>query len=109
MSKHAPGPWGFDSCHAWKRFNIYREEAGILRHIATVNNLPPVALMGKSEEEAEANARLIAAAPEMLEALKEIVRQGEQIGGRNAAYQAGAVRKNAWTIAKQAIAKAEGR
>ena len=46
-------------------------------------------------EESEANARLIASAPEMYEALKEIVRISDR-------------KHDAWDRAKAALAKAEG-
>lgn len=47
-------------------------------------------------ERTQANARLIAAAPELLEALKEVVRISDR-------------KHNAWDKARAAIAAAEGR
>ena len=71
MSEHTKGPW-----QAVKRAGSYtspfiiQTEHG--RHVAnlTGSNLEPE---GQSIGEAEANARLIAAAPELLEALKGLV------------------------------------
>ena len=50
-------------------------------------------IFGKTKEEAEANAKLIAAAPELLEALIEVVRISDR-------------KHDAWDKAKQAINKA---
>lgn len=50
----------------------------------------------ESQSEAEANARLIAAAPDLLDALKEVVALSDR-------------KHNAWDKAHAAIAKAEGR
>lgn len=59
MNKHTPGPWDADE----EDFSIYQIETS--DQIAEVfSHHPP--------EELEANARLIAAAPELLEALIEL-------------------------------------
>ena len=50
---------------------------------------------GGSPEESQANARLIAAAPELLEALREVVALSDR-------------KHDAWDKAKAAITKAEG-
>ncbi|MDO4708233.1 MAG: hypothetical protein Q4B94_00150 [Pseudomonadota bacterium] len=55
MSKHTPGPWSAR--------DIYVRD----------KNDTIVALMGDEVEQSLADARLIAAAPELLEALKELV------------------------------------
>lgn len=60
-AKHTPGPWlltGFTVCDT--------------THHQRIASLWPV-LAGPLREEAEANARLIAAAPELLEALEDAV------------------------------------
>lgn len=65
MSKHTPGPWVVstqDSEKIDRRFLI--KEQGFGGNLAAVFDV--------ARHEAEANARLIAAAPEMLEALKAI-------------------------------------
>ena len=54
-----------------------------------------------------ANANLIAAAPDMYEALKELIwvlgEQGDELAHANIAYV------KEWNLGKQALAKAEGR
>lgn len=85
-SKHTPGPWkvaGPIGAAIW----ITDESS----------NNQIAAVYGKSQTAgADANARLIAAAPELLEALKEVV----VISDRE---------HTAWIKARAAIAKAEGR
>ena len=92
MTKHTPGPWILVkaprsrtwelSAQGWKQFaNVY-------------GNTDP-----ELNRQGEANARLIAAAPDLLEALKAI-RQ---------AFQSGTAMFVAQDMAEAAIAKAEGR
>lgn len=84
--KHTPGPW-----EAWTRTpGVFVPESGI--EIVHPNHMS----RSRSEAEQMANARLIASAPELLEALKDIVFFGTVQGMRLAKAQA-------------AIAKAEGR
>lgn len=113
MSKHTPGPWtssGTQVC-TWDKNNY-------------VNNVPftyDPPLPGASRqwtekllEEAKANAHLIAAAPEMLEALEKIFAELEKDarrlansnrrGDQSVGYTLGACRQ--W--AHEAIAKAKG-
>jgi hypothetical protein len=74
VSAHTPGPWHFiGDALTHRSFNIYQagEWAG-MRHVATVNNLPVALLWKRDAEEALANARLIAEAPAMFEALASI-------------------------------------
>ncbi len=59
--KYTPGPWGF---HDTEKHTIVKKKVGT---IASSNSLH------FSEEENEANAQLIAAAPEMLEFLEQMV------------------------------------
>ncbi|WP_404927116.1 hypothetical protein [Mesorhizobium sp. ORM16] len=68
-AKHTPGPWRIDAGYeglviigkpAWKRSGEWC--------IATLDDL-----LGDHDDEAQANARLIAAAPDMLAALQAIV------------------------------------
>lgn len=91
MSKHTPAPW----------------EMGRANRPAFANNgiwaggfvICDMCNDGYGEEEQLANARLIASAPELLDALKEIVRLGEGILEPTRELD----------IARQAIAKAEGK
>ena len=62
-AKHTPGPWKAESA-AGQHDTAGWMVLGRSRLVASVSNL---------WEDAEANARLIAAAPELLEALKNIV------------------------------------
>ncbi len=106
--KHTPGPWHVDPKAAEESFF---EDVSILRHdglavaVAVHNGdiIPP---------EPEANARLIAAAPDLLEALKPFAECCDSIGREipdskdtsSWTFQAGDFRR-----ARAAIAKAEGR
>jgi len=67
MSKHTPGPWNY----RYGGMSVY-PEANADVDIARVYQYRPM-----SAEENEANARLIAAAPELLEALEEFVHHVE--------------------------------
>ena len=73
MHKHTPGPWKFgDNSKHFKTnpFNVYVQGGGV--HSASIANIPFKRTI--PEAEARANAMLIAAAPELLEALEEIIR-----------------------------------
>jgi hypothetical protein len=80
VSKHTPGPW---------------LEAS--RYIVTDEYTICEMFSARTREERDANQRLIAAAPELLEALKRLV----------AERTAGLASKETWGIARAAIAKAE--
>jgi len=95
MSKHTPGPWmldinkrGGEWDYLIRTVKPHNPAGGVGMHVATVNvtfkHLP------------EDNARLIAAAPEMLEALKAVVAVADR---KTVEFDA----------ARAAIAKAEGR
>lgn len=62
MSKHTPGPW-----HVAEEMD---DDDNVL-YTVEADNLPVADIYRKAEH--EANARLIAAAPELLEALKELI------------------------------------
>ena len=81
---------------AFSRFTTYRgKRQGGRTFVTTALNLNQVAeAQGDTQEEAEANAHLIAAAPDMYEALKNLSN-----------YPAESVRQ----IAQMALAKAEGK
>lgn len=65
MSKHTPGPWEIDS-----GMRTAINKGG--KHVAMVSFYKDGTPNSVDEIEHEANARLIAAAPEMLEALKAV-------------------------------------
>lgn len=96
MSKHTPEPWGF--CRLNKRWGIYPESAvndGIDYFIATT------AVISNPERE-KANARLIASAPDLLEALQAFVTWAE------GAEHGWACPSEIETAIRAAIAKAKG-
>jgi hypothetical protein len=94
MTAHTPGPWVITP-HPTPNVDVFgvgevmddKETQYALSHTICYQN-------------AEANARLIAAAPELLEALVEIM---EQVGGYVPDTD-----KSAWSRASQIIAKAKG-
>ena len=85
---HTPGPWKVDK----SGFNVIRSTA------------PITIAMTQPSTHMKANARLIAAAPELLEALKTLdnIERGMQGWHEDA-------KANVWARARAAIAKAEGR
>lgn len=98
MSTHTPGPWVTD--------DVYQDDiaryvmSDLLPFPHTIARLE----LGQDRAEQEANARLIAAAPDLLEACKLIV------SALDAVRPASAVR-NEWlqiNVARAAIAKATG-
>lgn len=97
---HTPGPWKAVRLNDDGEYDIHgpdESKLGFPENIATVFG----GLMGDED----GNARLIAAAPSLLKALKAIeaafsITYGENIGR---------VRADAWGLVRSAIAKAEGR
>lgn len=86
MSEHTKGPWKIKqgSSYEGEICTIYLTEPGYVT-IASSNCLSGKGVAGLEElaEEAQANARLIAAAPDMLEALeytRNIIREGLEVG-----------------------------
>lgn len=61
---HTPGPWTLLDDQTFSTLGDKR--------VAGANKISPAIVFGGLGEETEANARLIAAAPELLEALKEV-------------------------------------
>lgn len=103
MSKHTPGPWkqgtrGPNGCP------IIGTEKGLM-----VCMLAHSANESGQKEQAEANAHLIAAAPELLEALEELsgIVQGI-LDDTDVAYVSSHIDSFTLQIAKAAILKAEG-
>lgn len=97
-TKHTPGPWEVDELNnttVWgkkQRFNMLVAKCGDAQIIL--------------QEEAEANARLIAAAPELLEACKKVKSDLFQYEGGRLSQQD--LLNNIESLGK-AIAKAEGK
>ena len=70
MSKHTPGPWMADTEEIGGSFQIYMEGSYLDPWIADAKGTH---VGPKSLEEVKANAALIAAAPELLGALQEVM------------------------------------
>lgn len=86
MSEHTKGPWTVHPIKSWVTDPTGEAVCGMLWPTYS-----------RTEEETLANARLIAAAPEMLEALKNIENDDERIPS------------SAWNLVRSAIAKATGK
>ena len=112
MSKHTPGNWIIDEVEA-DLVEITAENRFGQVEIATVQ----LGYTGKIGDEQRANARLIAAAPEMLEALKAIdlfwsedrPYGPETKGSRPGFAELHESTRVVWRQIRAAIAKAEGR
>jgi len=94
MSAHTPGPWQVSNDNVVH--NGEARVAKVLRHRGW-------------ESDDEANARLIAAAPEMLEALHGILSQENAAVIGNGGPWNDPVTRAAFNAVRAAIAKAEGR
>ena len=99
---HTPGPWFAVEGNKHHGPFVTNVEVRTICDLYTVDKLNRIFVF--RPEEAEANARLIAAAPDLLEALKALQRQALQ----------GNVRGDEWMdealeLTRAAIAKAEGR
>jgi citrate synthase len=78
---HTPGPWYYVSDSLTHRqFDVYSPSAAPQQHVCTVNNLSVEALWKRDAKQAEANARLIAAAPQLLSALQRLTRPDDGRG-----------------------------
>ena len=72
MNKHTPGPWKFrDDSKFFKTnpFSVYVQGGGV--HSAAIANMPYRKTI--PETEARANARLICASPDLLDALQAML------------------------------------
>ena len=88
MSQHTPGPWTLGGTGNGYQYHIWPlDESGTLRRkIATVCHEdgpdPGAARTLYHDTEAESNARLIAAAPEMYEALRQVMAWSDDLMSR---------------------------
>lgn len=87
--RYTAGPW---EVREYSRCTVMTKEGTIIANCCTV-------IQGLSKEECEANARLIAAAPELLEALKSVLNMPEMANGTN---------QTLYRKIEQAISKAQG-
>jgi hypothetical protein len=101
MSGHTPGPWSVCGAQDGKcpcSSVLYKD--GVICEVRDSNSdMADATGHAPSPEEAQANKRLIAAAPELLEALKIVA------GSENWRCS----EDGEWDIVNAAIAKAEGR
>jgi hypothetical protein len=106
-AKHTPGPWDIVQdapLNPRARFNIgSRGPGGLATYVCTIKTEKHLALDGNEE----ANARLIAAAPDLLEALRGLLRETR---AKNPSPKVGKDFSLLVHIegARKAIAKAEG-
>lgn len=100
MSKHTPGPWEFASRHGQ-----HGEGDALIQNASGAYVADARVYAGGSvcrkDDEVEANARLIATAPDLLEACK-LIRHAHQYGHADPRWG------EAWEAMCLAIAKAEG-
>lgn len=71
MSKHTPGPW--EVCRDSRGCQSVRAKSGFLAFTPSIQHYNDPTRYIDETEEAKANAHLIAAAPDMLEALKDVI------------------------------------
>ena len=110
-SKHTPGPWliaGEDGCtiYAVHHNGDFKDGKPFLvnRFYARVEDCR---FQGGTADEARANGRLIAAAPDLLEALQKCVSVFEKLADAGN-YPEPLFQKGGWMFAAEAIAKATG-
>lgn len=103
---HTPGPWFYDDGENGRYFPhvVLGGSNPKSREFIVVNTTR--GQNGGTMEECQANARLIAAAPELLAALKQLLADDTPLSDYNAIRNARAVASAA--IASAAIAKATG-
>lgn len=88
MTKHTPGPWTVEPVTSpWNSPLIYAEA-----HVGPIAEIRPRLDIAASHpmvvETRNANARLIAAAPDLLAALEALVNEPQPLGIGRPAYQA---------------------
>lgn len=95
MTNHTPGPWRVEHRTVWSsEFRICQLDAGGRTNKGDI---------------AQANAQLIAAAPEMLECIQEALRQLNTLDFSLSTNWNASVKENAIQLLEHAINKAEGR
>lgn len=96
MSKHTPGPW-----HVSKHGNF-------VRHTLSDGTTPNLCVIVEECPQRNANARLIAAAPELLEALRFALKQLEASYEVTGGSHDGGIGLEAIIVVQAAINKVEG-
>ncbi len=105
MSKHTPGPWVFSKSDQYGDMRFYVAQADGAPYTPDYSDVATLIAETVNSERRyiqEANARLIAAAPELLEALTNLCGLAEKRPGSLHEYKA------AVDSARAAIAKATG-
>ncbi|ENN86031.1 hypothetical protein RHSP_31677 [Rhizobium freirei PRF 81] len=100
-AKHTLGPWRLNSVGPIRFIIDGTKEGWVVADLKTYHGRHTV-------EDMEANAHLIAAAPELLDALQHLSDVYEHIWVKMSDGEMAIVR-GAWEVAAAAIAKAEGR
>src|SRR5688572_5645975 len=72
-TKHTPGPWGLFRSGYSARFGVEGDDEKFSVVVYGTKDEPDKGVQGRTEDEANANARLIAAAPDMLQALESVI------------------------------------
>ena len=95
---HTPGPWHTGSTI---RTVIFAPDGYAIADAKTFHNM--------RQADTKANARLIAAAPDLLQALQQLISGDERDRADGLhLYQKGSPRDKTWDAARSAIAKATG-
>jgi hypothetical protein len=107
-NRHTPGPWLVWDSKGTERID---HTTGVYRQLDSTDE-QIIALcdedLSLSSDEQLANARLIAAAPELLEALEELAERAAILSALSPRSAASTLLGMAHTKAKRAIAKARG-
>lgn len=108
MSEHTPGPWRHDKARSMGGAPVVTGDTCWLGNVRVVAKV--IYHNGSEDPEVEANAALIAAAPDLLEALEKIV---EYIEDKKHIYftntECGNALGHVRSVAKVSIAKAKGK
>lgn len=80
MAKHTPGPWKFFESTGGDYYRVMQADDPDISRIALVEVFAPTDTEGDMEEHGKANAHLIAAAPDLLAALKCAKTELEYLG-----------------------------
>lgn len=92
MQQHTPGPWTVRDC------SNFPDQTTIQERETTQGRI--LAVVDTNDDQDTANARLIASAPDLLEALRELVAEWDDLGQNDT---------GGFILARAAIANAEGR
>ena len=91
-AQHTPGPWKVGVMQSYGKVAVDCMAGGISYHVAHV--------LGASDDEAGANARLVATAPELIECLEEAFSELMDIGLTNKAEKSSLEKKIEIVLAK---------